>query len=334
MNKKALIGIIIVVVVIILGISLYRLTQRQPAEYTGPVEKITVAAAEYLTGALVYVAENQGFFAKNGLDVTINGYGSGKACADALLDGEVDIATSADNVFVSNSFEHTDLRVFGTVATKQIKEMVARKDAGITAISDLKGKKIAVKKKSGAEFQLGVFLALNGMSQEDVELVYLKPSEMLDAITNEDVDAVFVWDPYLYDIKKELGDNAISWLGGEDLYFTLLTKAGWLENNPAAAKRFMKSMIETEAYIEDNPEEVKEFAKNKFEYESDYMDYSWPNQEFAVVLPQAMLVLFEDQARWRIQNNLTDATEVPNYLDYIYTDALEEVKPDAVTIIK
>ncbi len=42
------------------------LRRGEPEKYTGPVEKITVAAAEYLTGALVYVAEDQGFFEKNG----------------------------------------------------------------------------------------------------------------------------------------------------------------------------------------------------------------------------------------------------------------------------
>jgi NitT/TauT family transport system substrate-binding protein len=211
---------------------LYWLTRDEPEKYSGPVEKITVAAAEYLTGALVYIAEDQGIFEENGLEMTIKSYGSGKACADALIDGEADISTSADFVFVSNSFEYTDLRVFGTVATKQVKELVARKDRGITAINDLVGKKIGVTKKSGAEFQLGVFLTFNGISQEDVELVDLRPPEMLGAISNGDVDAVFIWDPYLYYIKKELGENATSWHGGEDFYFVLLAKEDWLEKNP------------------------------------------------------------------------------------------------------
>ena len=335
-SKKKILGtIIIVVVLIVSGMGIwYMQTQEERSEYTGPIEKVTVAAAEYLTGSLVYFAENLGFFEENGLNVTIKSYGSGKACADALIDGEADISTSADNVFVSNSFEHTDLRVFGTVATAQVKELVARKDKGITTINDLIGKKIAVKQKSGAEFQLGVFFTFNGISQEDVERVDLKPSEMLDAILNGDVDAVFVWDPYLYNIKKELGDNAISWHGGEDFYFALLTKEDWIENNSAVAEHFIKSLVEAEDYIKDNSEESKEFAKDRFNYESDYMDYSWPRQEFTVILGQAMLILFEDQARWRIENNLTDATEVPNYLDYIYMDALEAVKPEVVTIIK
>jgi len=328
--QKIFIGITIIAVI---GISVGG-CQQKPEKYTGSVEKITVAAAEYLTGALIYVAEDQGFFEKNGLEVTINGYGSGKACSDALIAGEADIATSADNVFVSNSFEHTDLRVFGTVATKQIKELVARKDEGITTINDLIGKRIAVKEKSGAEFQLGVFLVLNGVSQEDVELVYLNPSEMLDAISNEDVDAVFAWDPYLYDIKKELGKDVVSWFGAEDFYFVLLTKEDWIKSNPAAAERFIKSVLEAEDYIKDNSEEAKEFVKNRFDYESDYIDYSWPKQEFVVTLEQAMLITFEDQARWRIRQGLADATEVPNYLDYIYMDALEEVKPETVGIIR
>ena len=224
--------------------------------------------------------------------------------------------------------------VIGTVATKQIKELVARKDKGISEIKDLKGKKIAVKEKSGAEFQLGVFLTFNGISREDVEYVYLKPSEMLDGVSNGDVDAVFVWDPYLYNIKKELGESVINWHGGEDFYFLLLTKKDWLDKNPAAAERFMESLLEAEVYIKDNPKEAEEFAKERFNYESDYMNYSWPNQEFAIILSQAMLTLFEDQARWAIEHNLTDATQVPNYLDYIYIDTLEKVKPEAVTIIR
>ncbi len=321
-----------IVLIALIGISVGG-CQEKPEEYTGPVEKITVAAAEYLTGALIYIAEDQGFFEENGLDVTIKGYGSGKACADALIAGEADISTSAGFVFVSNSFDYTDLRVLGTVATAQVKELIARKDKGIATINDLIEKKIGVTKKSGAEFLLGVFLILNHILPQDIELVDLKPSEIAEAISKGDIDAAFTWDPYIYNIKKELGDNLVSFLGGEDFYFILLTKENWIQNNPAAAERLMKSLLEAEDYVRDNSEEAKEFVKDRFDYESDYIDYSWPKQKFVVVLEQAMLILFEDQARWAIENKLTDKTKVPNYLDYIYFDALEKAKPDSVSII-
>ncbi|TET59749.1 MAG: hypothetical protein E3J47_07980, partial [Candidatus Stahlbacteria bacterium] len=72
MTKKALIGIIAeaVVVTVMVAMAVAGCTQGWPERYTEPVEKITIAAAAYLTGALVYVAEDQGFFKKNGLEVT------------------------------------------------------------------------------------------------------------------------------------------------------------------------------------------------------------------------------------------------------------------------
>ncbi len=334
-QNKLILIIIGVVALAFIGMGFFNIQeQKKTGKYTGPVEKLTVAAYAGEAGALIFIAEDQGYFEKNGLDVTINGYGSGKACTDALIDGEADISTSAGFVFVSSSFDNADLRVLGTVATAEIKELIARKDKGITTTDDLIGKRIGVTKKSGAEFQLGIFLTFQGLSQQDVEFVDLKPSEMQEAISNGDVDAVFTWDPNVYNIKKELGENAISWHGGEDFYFVLLTKENWIINNPAAAERFIKSLLEAKEFITDYPEESKEFVKDRFDYDLDYIDYSWPEQEFAVILSQAMLITFEDQARWRIENGLTDATEVPNYLDYIYIDALEEVKPEAVSIIR
>jgi NitT/TauT family transport system substrate-binding protein len=157
---------------------------------------------------------------------------------------------------------------------------------------------------------------------------------MLGAISSGDVDAVFTWDPNVHNIKKKLGDNAISWPGGHEFYFVLITKENWIENNPAAAERFLKSVLEAEEYVKNNSEQAKESIKDKFDYDPDYMDYSWPKQKLAVVLEQAMLMALEDQARWRIKNKLTEKTDVPNYLDHIYFDALEEVKPEAVTIIR
>ena len=319
--------------IIVIGISVSG-CQKQPEEYTGPVEKVTLAAYAGETGALVYVAEDQGCFEENGLDVTIKSYASGKAAADALIDGEADIATSADFVFVSNSFDHADLRVFGTVATAEVIELVARKDKGITTPTDLKGKKIGVTKKSSAESDLGKFLLYNNLSIDDVELVDLKPSGIVKAVINGDVDAGVTWDPNVYNIKEELGDNAVSWSVVESFYFVLITKKDWINNKPEAAKRFMKSVLGAADYIKDNSEDAKEFVKDRFDYDSAYIDYSWPNQEFAVILEQAMLILFEDQARWKIKQGLTDATEVPNYLYYIYMDTLEKVKPEAVKIIR
>ena len=60
----------------------------------------------------------------------------------------------------------------------------------------------------------------------------------------------------------------------------------------------------------------------------------WAEFSFQLLLDQTILVSMEDEARWAMKEGLTDKKEVPNYLDFIFMDALELVKPEAVTIIR
>jgi NitT/TauT family transport system substrate-binding protein len=41
----------------------------------------------------------------------------------------------------------------------------------------------------------------------------------------------------------------------------------------------------------------------------------------------------EQEAKWAIRNRLVEAKEVPNYLDFFYFNALDKVKPEAVSIV-
>jgi len=60
----------------------------------------------------------------------------------------------------------------------------------------------------------------------------------------------------------------------------------------------------------------------------------WGEFSFQLLLDQTILVSLEGEARWAMKEGLTDKKEVPNYLDFICVDALEQVKPETVTIIR
>ena len=336
MNKvKKMKKIMINGLAILAAISFIQGCTKEEPPYTGPIEKVTIAAYSGDSGALVYIAESQGYFKDNGLDVTINDYEAGKLATDALLAGEADISTAAGFVFVSNSFDNPDLRVIGTIATSRTNELVARKDHGINKPEDLKGKKIGITRKSIGEFYLGSFLTFNGLSINDVQVVDLKPGELVDAISKGLIDAALTWEPNVNNMKTKLGKNAVGWPGqsGQDFYFILITREDWIKNHSSATKRFLKALIQAEVFVNSDNNQAKEFIKNRFNYESDYIDYGFPRHHFVVKLPQALLLAMEDQARWRIENKLTDKTGIPNYLDYLYLDGLKALKPEAVTVI-
>lgn len=329
MLKKLLwIGIITIVMASATGCE-----QKTEQKYSSPFEKVNLAITK--TGILGYIAEDKGYFEENGLYVKFQHYQSGKHAADILIADKTDIATSADFVLVSNSTKHKDLRVIGTITSANSIQLVARKDKGIEKIADLKGKRIGVKKKSTAEFFLGTFLLFNHISTDEVEIIDMSPLDMVENIAEGKIDAVIIWQPYAYFMKKRLGANAVSWAaqGGMDFYFLVLAKEKWINRNPGVVKRFMKALLDAEKFTKENNDEAKAIYTRITGYEYALVDQIWSHMNFTIELPQALLILLEDQTRWMIENKLTDTTEMPNYLNYMYFDTLKELKPEAITMI-
>ncbi|MBN4083052.1 ABC transporter substrate-binding protein [bacterium AH-315-B06] len=128
-----------VVAVIALAVGGFVYFTKNGGGFEGPVEKLTLGAT--IGSTLVWVAENQGYFADFGLDVTIKQYQAGKLAADALSVGEVDVSTSADFVIVKKSFQEKDLRIIATISKLNTMGFIGRRDRGIEKTLDLKGKK-------------------------------------------------------------------------------------------------------------------------------------------------------------------------------------------------
>ena len=103
---------------------------------------------------------------------------------------------------------------------------------------------------------------------------------------------------------------------------------------PEAIERFLNALVTAEQFVKQSPGRAKDIIKERLDVEEDYVASVWPKNEFTTSLPQSLILAMDDEARWRIANNLTDEVVVPNYLEYIYLDALEVLKPEAVTIIR
>jgi len=132
-----------------------------------------------------------------------------------------------------------------------------------------------------------------------------------------------------------LGDNAVDWpaQGGMEFNFLILAKDKWIKSNPQAVKGFMKAILMAENFANENADEAQNIFTRITGYEHALVGSIWDYSRFAVELPQALLIALEDQMRWRMENKLSDIAEVPNYLNYMYFDTLNELKPEAVSMI-
>ena len=199
-------------------------------DYSGKVESINFGTVPVAAGALIYIAQDQHFFAANGLSVNIKDYSTGVATTDALLKGDMDISWVAEFPFVKRVFAKEKISIIAVADRFSEQYLFGRKDRGINTVADLKGKKIGIPRNTIAEFYLGRFLELNGMNTRDVSLVDVPPLKSMETITSGSIDAVIAWEPYSSQIKAQLGDNAVIWSiqGSQPGYGVISSRNDWI----------------------------------------------------------------------------------------------------------
>ncbi|MCL5949074.1 MAG: NrtA/SsuA/CpmA family ABC transporter substrate-binding protein [Candidatus Bathyarchaeota archaeon] len=333
LGKRTIITLIAIVVAVSLIVSSF-LILNSPS-YAGKVESITFANVPNEVNSLIYIADNQQFFVANGLNVSYKNYASGLAAANGVLNGQVDIAAASEFVLVGKALSNVNISTFGSIDKVINEYVVARTDLGINNISDLKGKKIGVSLGTSTEFYIGSFLELNGIDISQVTLVNVPPPQTPAALANGTVDAVIAWQPNINTIENLLGNRVVMWpaQSNQAYYVNAICTSNWAVTHPELITRFLKSINQAESYLINNPNNAKAIVANSLNYSAAYVDSIWSSHQFALSLNQPLVSAMENEARWLISNNRTSETVVPNFLNYIYFDGLQTVKPESVNII-
>ena len=302
-----------------------------------PAQSVVVGAPALEQNALLYVAESQGQFEGNGLNVIIKDYDNGMATIKALLNGEVDIAEAAEFPFIEPVLENKPIRIIAVNDRFENDYLIGRRDRGINQLSDLKGKKIGVTKGTILEFYLGRFLELNGINWNDITIMdTVSSSQTSSAILNGEIDAVVAFQPYVSSIQSALGNRALTWpvQSNQLVYGVLTANDGWLKQRGNIVERFLKSLDQAENYMLAHPDEARAIVQKRLNYDNAYIASIWSRHQFGLSLDPSLIVALNDEARWMINNKLTGEKTVPDFKGYIYLDALKTIKPEAVDIIR
>lgn len=324
-----------VILAAIFGSMLLRHPGRNSAE---KAESITIGYSPFEHATLLWIAEDQQFFSRNGLNVTMRKYDTGVGSLDGMLKGEADITVGVTEFpTVGRAFQKEKIRVIGTIAKIEQIYLVGRKDRGIENISDLKGKRVGTTLRTIAHFYLGRFLELHGMTMQDIQLVEVNtPAEWVNAVVNGDIDAIATAQPHAHSAAERLGANAVVWpaQGGQRIFGLAVATDGWITRHPGLVDRFLKSLLQADEYSILHPAESKAIVLKRLNLDAGYLEKAWSQNQFSLSLDQSLILAMEDEARWMIKNNLTTEKTVPDFLDFIYVDGLEAIRPESVNIIR
>jgi sulfonate transport system substrate-binding protein len=121
---------------------------------------------------------------------------SGPPLLEALNADAIDIGGVGDAPPIFSAAAGAKIKAVLATRTPQWNQGILVKDAAVTDVKGLKGRKVAVAKGSSANWILLKALQDNGLALTDIEIAYLQPTDAQQAFANGSVDAWVIWDPF------------------------------------------------------------------------------------------------------------------------------------------
>ena len=124
--------------------------------------------------------------------------------------------------------------------------LVAKNGSGINTLADLKGKKIAMPFNSTTHFHTMVALEQAKVNPADVQILNMRPPEVRAAWQRGDIQATFIWDPVLAEVKKDgkviISSGKISADTGKATFDGYVANKDWAKANKDFMVKFVKVM--------------------------------------------------------------------------------------------
>lgn len=298
---------------------------------------LTLADANQPVFALIYIADQQGYFVDVGLNVTYLNFTSGRDALQSLIEKKSDLALVYETPVVHQAFNQQPIKILSSLHSSELNTgLVVRRDRGIQTINDLIGKNIGVPVKTNAEFFLHTLMQSHNIEIEQVNIINIKPQDSAKLITAGVIDAVAAWNPHLYNAKKQFSDQQVHTFHSE-LYSEmsmLVTLTDKVHDNRERFVRFLSALKKAKLFKQKYPKQslalVIKHLKNSYDKKS--IEDTWHDFYTEMTLSNQLLGLLTLEAHWMKEQHITNA-KLPHFVDYIDSSILAEVDQGAVTIV-
>ncbi|MDH7804535.1 MULTISPECIES: ABC transporter substrate-binding protein [unclassified Rhizobium] len=198
----------------------------------------------------VFVAEEQGLFAKRGLKIEYLRLGSVDKATTAVVEGEADLAITPPEGAVANYVKGGELRVVASNSNRLPMSIVA--GASIRSIAELKGKKIGTSSLTeGTAIYTQLLLSREGLKYPgDYDFVLSGiHTKRWEALQSGEIDCAPQPAPWNF-VAEQAGYNLIGEINDvipEILFAALIANKRWLEENSETVGKLLEAL--GEAYV-------------------------------------------------------------------------------------
>ena len=185
---------------------------------------------------------------------------SGLPLLEAINTGNIDFgADVADTVPLFAQAAGAKLAYIAEeAASPSAQAILVRSDSPISAVADLKGKKVAVTKGAGSHYLLLAALGKSGLNFKDIAPAYLTPADGRAAFIGGNVDAWVAWDPFLTSTQRQSGARTLidgeNGLAGYKRYY--LSSAAYADKRADVLNVIFRKLDDTGKWVRANPKDA------------------------------------------------------------------------------
>ncbi|MGB3299591.1 MAG: ABC transporter substrate-binding protein [Phormidesmis sp.] len=219
---------------------------------------LSLGTAPWVGQVPLYIAQEKGFFAEEGLDFELRNFGDSGGYLSAFLANKLDSLSLVSAEAVTLLDQGKDYKVVLIQDNSVGGDGILAKDS-ITSIADFKGKKVAVDTSGVSYFFLLQVLKEAGLTKDDITAINTEPSAAASAFQTGNVDIAVTYAPYLQQAADATADGRIIYDSSKmptaiiDMY---IFDSAYVEKNPAAVQAFVNGIFKGMEFLKDNPEEA------------------------------------------------------------------------------
>lgn len=214
----------------------------------------------------LFVAQDEGFFKKNGLDVQLVNMNGGSRGVQVLISGDIQAMHVGLSPVLPADKQGADLKLI--LSSTNTIPFTIFSPKNIKTAAQLKGGKVGIS-SFGSESDIAVTIALKklGLTRKDVTVLQLGgSSQRLAALTSDQVQAVPLPEPVATK-AREAGLNPLVDLAAAHepwVFDAVVMKESYLKSHRDVAVRFAKAYIEGAYFALSNEKRTKEILSKAF----------------------------------------------------------------------
>jgi ABC-type nitrate/sulfonate/bicarbonate transport system substrate-binding protein len=297
---------------------------------------LVFAVAKVPLSLPVYVAEAQGYFKAEKLDLRIMDCEIGRQCLERLLDGQAQLATVTGSPIVFASLRGAKFSILATIAnTQTFNRIITRRNLGIAAVTDLQNKRVGTFQGTSAHYFLELSLLAAGVDPSSVTIVPIQPTAAAQSLASGQTDAVAVFEPFTFDVIDALGSQALV-LPSRRLVtdtWNIVVARSLDGQREAELQGLCRALDRAIQFAAANPEDARTIFQARLGLDRAAFERTWRDINFAIELRQSLITGLEGQARWATRQGHVNGT-VPNFLEYVRPDPLARVRASAVSVVR